>query len=98
MNIVFFISIAAVGIYLTSLYLKASTYPPLDESVVIEVPFTGKWIATGAGASGLTNNHDRITSQKYAVDIAKIGSNNKLFTGDGIEKEESHTYGKYYHP
>lgn len=93
LNIVVLFIIGTGGIYLTNLYLSANTHPSLDESVVIEVPFEGRWIASGAGATGLTNHHDRITSQKYAVDISKLGNNGKLFTGDGIEKEESYTYG-----
>ena len=93
LNIIFLGLTATTGIYLTNLYLSAKSHPPIEASITIEIPFEGKWIATGAGASGLTNHHDRIKSQKYAVDIAKIGGNGKLFTGKGIEHEESNTYG-----
>ncbi len=92
-NILFLGLSGFVGIYLTNLYRSAQAHPPIEESIIIDLPFKGKWIATGAGASGLTNHHDRIASQKYAVDIAKLGNNNKLFTGNGVENEESHTYG-----
>lgn len=92
-NSIFLFSIGIIGLYLTNLFLQANTYPSVNRSVIVEVPFKGKWIATGAGATGLTNHHDRIRSQKYAIDIARVGSNGKLFTGRGIEKEESNTYG-----
>lgn len=92
-NVVFFFLFSLIGIYLTNLFMTAKSHPPLTKSVVIDLPFRGKWIATGAGATGLTNHHDRIASQKYAVDISKIGSNGRLFIGEGLTKEESNTYG-----
>jgi len=94
LNIIFCSLIGTLGFYLSSLYQTAKDYPTKHESITIELPFQGKWIATGAGATGLTNHHDRIASQKYAVDISKIGNNGKLFSGQGIAKEESNTYGE----
>jgi len=93
LHIVFLAFIGVIGVYLTNLYRSAKAHPPVEESIIIELPFKGKWIVTGAGATGLTNHHDRIKSQKYAVDIARLGSNDKLFTGEGIAHEESNTYG-----
>lgn len=94
LNILFLSISSIIGIYLTNLYHSAKSHPSIEKSIVIELPFNGKWIATGAGASSLTNHHDRIASQKYAVDISKIGDNGKLFTGAGIDKEESYTFGE----
>ncbi len=85
--------IALVGFYLTHLYWTAKAHPSVENSIMIDLPFKGQWIAAGAGATGLTNHHDRILSQKYAVDIVKLGDNGKLFTGKGIEHEESNTFG-----
>lgn len=93
LNVVILLFTSFTGIYLTNLYITAKKHPSIEESVIIALPFKGEWITTGGGASGMTNHHDRIASQKYAVDIARIGSNAKLFTGKGIEKEESNTYG-----
>ncbi len=90
----FFLFLTTIcGLYLSNLYLTALAHPSVENSVVIELPFSGRWIATGAGATQLTNHHDRIESQKYAIDISKIGENGKLFVGSGKEKEESNTYG-----
>lgn len=61
--------------------------------MVIDLPFKGKWIASGAGATGLTNHHDRIKSQKYAIDIVKFGEDNKLFKNNGLANEDSYTFG-----
>ncbi len=60
---------------------------------MIDLPFKGKWIASGAGATGLTNHHDRIKSQKYAIDIVKFGEDNKLFKNNGLANEDSYTFG-----
>ena len=93
LNLTFVLAIAFVGIYLVNLFVQASKYPDVEKSAIVSLPFEGTWIATGAGATGLTNHHDKIPSQKYAVDISRVGSNGKLFTGAGVGKEESNTYG-----
>lgn len=93
LNSSYFVFTAFVGIFLLNQYRSAKEHPAIDASIVIDLPIKGKWITTGAGASGLTNHHDRIASQKYAIDIARIGENGKLFHGDGLFKEESNTYG-----
>lgn len=93
LNLLFLLLIAISGSYLSYIYFLASHYPDKQHSVAVELPFQGKWVATGAGATGITNHHDRIPSQKYAVDISRVGENGKLFSGQGIEKEESITYG-----
>lgn len=93
LNILFVIIAGSLSVILNNLYFAAKKHPSIENSVIIDLPFKGEWIAAGAGASSLTNHHNRIASQKYAVDISRIGSNGKLFTGSGIEKEESNTYG-----
>ncbi|MCB0686190.1 MAG: M23 family metallopeptidase [Saprospiraceae bacterium] len=89
LNIIISVIFLIVGIYLNLLFISANKYPPVDQSVIVDLPFEGTWIATGAGASILTNHHDRIPSQKYAIDISRVGKNGKLFNG----AEESNTYG-----
>jgi hypothetical protein len=79
-----------IGIYQYSL---ANQFPSAEEGIIIHLPFDGVWVATGAGATGLTNHHDRIPSQKYAIDFARIGDNGKLFFGVGTSSQDSHTWG-----
>ncbi len=80
-------------------FYQANQYPSVEKSVVVDLPFKGSWVTTGGGATGLTNHHDRIPSQKYAIDIAKLGGDGKLFMGEGMTKEESYTFGaKIYSP
>lgn len=93
LNIVFGSLITFLGVFLNQLYWTALHYPETAACVIIDLPFKGKWIASGAGATALTNHHDRISSQKYAVDIIKFGDRNKLFKNDGIANEDSYTFG-----
>lgn len=92
LNIIFIIPLSALSFLFTQSYLKAIEHPAESSSVIIELPFEGTWIASGAGASGLTNHHDRIKSQKYAIDIVKFGDNNRLFENEGVKNEDSYTF------
>lgn len=93
LNLVFGIAFLITGIFLNKIYLDASKHPPVESGVIIDLPFKGKWIASAAGGSILTNHHDRIKSQKYAIDIVKFGENDKLFKNQGIKNEDSYTFG-----
>lgn len=92
-NLIFSVVFLVSGFFLNKLYFEAKQYPAVASSVIIDLPFKGKWIALGAGASGLTNHHDRIKSQKYAIDIVKFSKNDKLFKNEGVTNEDSYTFG-----
>lgn len=92
-NLIFSVIFLSFGFLLNKNYFNAIQHPDTTSSVIIDLPFKGKWIASGAGASGLTNHHDRIKSQKYAVDIIKFSDNGKLFKNEGVANEESYTFG-----
>ncbi len=93
LNIIFLVLFSVVAFILNRTFLEAIEHPDVASSVIIDLPFEGTWIASGAGGSGLTNHHDRIKSQKYAVDIVKFGDNGRLFENEGIENEDSYTFG-----
>lgn len=78
---------------LISAFASASRYPILEDSVLLDPPFEGEWVAIGSGATSRTNHHNRIPSQRYAVDIAKVCDDGRLFRGDGIALDESCTFG-----
>jgi len=83
-----------LGFLLTANALNAFAYPPpADSAILARLPFEGEWAAVGAGASGLTNHHDRIASQKYAADMAAVCEDGRLFRGAGVTNEESCTFG-----
>lgn len=92
-NLIFSVAFLALGFLLNKLYFEAKQHPDIASSVIIDLPFKGKWIASGAGASRLTNHHDRIRSQKYAIDIVKFSDNDKLFKNEGVANEDSYTFG-----
>lgn len=92
-NLFFSVAFLALGFLFHKIYFDARQYPDMASSVIIDLPFKGKWIASGAGATGLTNHHDRIRSQKYAIDIVKFGDDNKLFKNNGVANEDSYTFG-----
>ncbi len=84
----------ALGLLLVQAAWRAFDYPPVADSVVLDrVPFAGEWAAAGAGASGATNHHDRIPSQKYAADLAAVCDDGRLFREDGARQEDSCTFG-----
>lgn len=88
------LALGALGLLLVLGAVRAFAYPPVAESVVLErVPFDGAWVAAGAGATGATNHHDRIPSQKYAADLAALCDDGRLFRGDGARQEDSCTFG-----
>lgn len=72
-----------IGFMLIYNYNQAIAYPDEQDSVILNLPFDGEWVAIGSGATGLTNHHNRISSQKYAADLTRVGENGKLFTEDG---------------
>lgn len=87
-------AIGALGFLLTANAVRAFAHPsPADSVVLARLPFEGEWVATGAGATGLTNHHDRIASQKYAADMAALCPDGRLFRGEGVTHEESCTFG-----
>ncbi len=83
----------AIGLFLIASFVAASGYPAEGRLTLLDLPFEGEWVATGAGASAQTNHHHRIASQRYAVDIAKACNDGRLFTGEGKTLEESCTFG-----
>jgi hypothetical protein len=83
LNLIFLTITSVVGIYLTYIFVQAAKYLSVENSVIVSLPFEGEWIATGAGASGLTNHHDRIKSQKYTVDIARNWKQRQVVYGKG---------------
>lgn len=92
-NLIFGVAFLVLGVLLNKVYFDARQYPDIASCVIIDLPFKGKWIASGAGASGLTNHHDRIRSQKYAIDIVKFDDNSRLFKNNGVANEDSYTFG-----
>ena len=82
-----------LGIIFWNNYHQAKKFPSVDESIILSLPFKGEWVATGAGATALTNHHDRIPSQRYSIDFARVGEDGRLFRGHGETSQDSETWG-----
>jgi hypothetical protein len=54
-----------------------------DDHVPLAFPLDGDWSVGQGGASVLTNAHAHDASQRYALDLVKIGPDGKCFKGDG---------------
>lgn len=91
--ILFALPFLFLGILTWYNFQQAKKFPAVEDSVILALPFGGEWVATGAGATGLTNHHDRIPSQKYSIDFARAGEDGKLFKNDGLTSQDSHTWG-----
>lgn len=92
-SLIFALIFIVSGLLLRREFIRAAHFPSVEQSAIIDIPFHGTWTAIGAGATGATNHHDRIESQRYAIDFARIGEDGRLFTGEGITSRESHTWG-----
>lgn len=71
----------------------ALSYPPAGESVAVHLPFEGTWIAVHAGASGATNHHARLASQRFAADLARLGPDGRLRRGETDTLDDFYTFG-----
>jgi len=72
------ISCLAGAAYLFPLIPKSLPYPAKSDCVILDLPSRGTWLAGQAGASEITNGH---TSNRYAIDILKLGPDGRLYKG-----------------
>jgi len=73
---------------LSWLIAKSLPYPPSEECVLLDLPVRGVWLAGHAGATQFTNLH---TTHPYAIDVLKLGPDDRLV--DGSDLVVTHWYG-----
>ncbi len=66
----------AVNAFLYLNILTSLPYPPEEDCVILDLPVRETWLAGHAGASPLTNPH---TSNRYAIDLLKLGSDDRFY-------------------
>ena len=66
-------------------------YPSEKDCVVLDLPVRGVWLAGQAGASVLTNGH---ITNRYAIDILKLGPDGRLFMGEEERVTDFYSYGE----
>ncbi|MBA7617359.1 hypothetical protein ES703_24673 [subsurface metagenome] len=80
-RITFFFTVllcVAIAAYLFPLIPKSLPYPAESNCVLLELPVRGMWLAGQAGASEITNGH---LTNRYAIDILKLGPDGRLYKG-----------------
>ena len=67
-------------------------YPHESESVLLEIPVRGVWVAGHAGEHEGLNYHNATKSQKYAIDIVKVGPDGKFYQNEGRLLKDFYTF------
>jgi len=91
-RLAFFVAVIlciAIDVYLFPLIPKSLPYPPEDDCVILELPVRGTWLAGHAGATAITNGH---LTNRYAIDILKLGPDGRFFKGDEDTVTDFYSY------
>ena len=75
LSVVFCLAGAAV---LFPLVPRSLAYPAEADCVILDLPVRGTWLAGQAGAGIVTNGH---SSNRYAIDILKLGPDGRMHKG-----------------
>lgn len=81
-------------IWLISPVGQVFDYPEIEDSYLLELPTRGDWMAGHAGGSVLTNYHNAITSQKYAIDVVKVNEGGWFYQNKGEELTDIYSFGE----
>lgn len=68
-------------------------FPPPSECIILELPVKERWFAGHAGESVITNQHNYLNSQKYAVDMVKLNDDRTFYNNQGNELTDYPTFG-----
>ena len=77
--------------YLFPLIPKSVSYPAESDCVILDLPVRGTWLAGQAGASEITNGHIPETN-RYAIDILKLGPDGRLCKGEEKNVTDFYSY------
>ena len=86
-----FVLCIAISAYVFPLLIRSLPYPAPEACVLLDVPVHGKWLAGHAGATVLTNGH---VTNRYAIDILKIGPDGRFFKGNEESVTDFYSYGE----
>lgn len=70
------------------------TYPPEEDSYIIDLPVRGTWSAGHAGGSTAVNYHHALRSQQYAIDITKINERGEFYRDTGMHLTDHYSMGE----
>jgi murein DD-endopeptidase MepM/ murein hydrolase activator NlpD len=75
---------------------RSWSYPSEKDCVILDLPVRGVWLAGHAGASVLTNGH---ITNRYAIDILKLGPDGRFYRGEEEHVTDFYSYDeKIYAP
>jgi hypothetical protein len=83
------IACITLAAYLFPLIPKSLFYPTKSDCVILELPVRGTWLAGQAGASGITNGH---STNRYAIDILKLGPDGRMYKGNESAVTDFYSY------
>jgi hypothetical protein len=91
-RIAFFITVIlciTAAVYLFPLIPKSLPYPAESDCVILKLPVRGIWLTGHAGASEITNGH---LTNRYAIDILKLGPDGRLYKGREEDVTDFYSY------
>lgn len=69
--------------------------PPVAKStILLRLPFHGRWVVMWGGDNAKDNQHVVAKSQRRAADLVVVGADGKTYTGDGTKNADYHAYGQ----
>jgi hypothetical protein len=82
--------LCAVGaVRLFPLILKSLAYPKTADCVMLDLPVKGTWLAGQAGATAITNGH---LTNRYAIDMLRLGPGGKFFKGKAASVTDFYSF------
>ena len=78
-----------IVLYLFPLIPRSLFYPAELDCVMLELPVRGTWLAGQAGASDITNGH---LTNRYAIDILKLGPDGRMYKGEEKTVTDFYSY------
>jgi len=93
-RVAFFSAVILCGVaaaYLFPLIPKSLPYPAESDCVMLDLPVRGTWLAGHGGASEITNGH---LTNRYAIDILKLGPDGRLHKGREEAVTDFYSYGE----
>jgi hypothetical protein len=91
-RLAFFFSVIlsiTIVVYLFPLIPRSLFYPAESDSVMLELPVRGTWLAGQAGASDITNGH---LTNRYAIDMLKLGPDGRMYKGEEQTVTDFYSY------
>jgi hypothetical protein len=68
-------------------------YPPIEKSVLLDLPVKGTWLAMHAGENKWVNYHSNYPPQAFGMDMVKLNEEGMFFTNNGADTSDHYAFG-----